>query len=168
MKNEDSAAYCVFDTNTGKAYESYCSLSEAERRAEEKNNLLKERGILMENIITDQEKKYFYSAAGIVLNYIQKHNHKFSKSSNYRNATNSSMAHQGSKLKDYIIRQTQQWLFKNINDHSKDVDLFKMAMLNLIEYGSFDIEVSEYTAKYADIYLLSCMGKSFPINKNII
>ena len=35
--DEDSAAYCVFDTETGKAHESYASPEQAERRAKEKN-----------------------------------------------------------------------------------------------------------------------------------
>lgn len=118
--------------------------------------------------LTMQQLKWFYAAAGNVLNYMCIHIHNFRKAPEYRVATNSSMAHQGEKLKDYITSLTYKWLFPKINEDTKDIELFKKAMLNVIEYGSFTLDVTFYTKNLAEIYLLNSMGSKFSINENII
>jgi len=119
--------------------------------------------------LTMQEIKWFYSAAGVVINYICLHIKGFINKPEYRVATNSSMAHQGEKLKDYIISLNYKWLFGKVNDETKDIELFKKAMLNVIEYGHFNLNTSYYTEHFAEIYLFSCQaGNKFGINEEII
>lgn len=118
--------------------------------------------------LTIQELKWFYAAAGNVLNYMCMHIRNFRNMPEYRVATNSSMAHQGEKLKDYITSLTYKWLFPRINEDTKNIELFKTSMLNVIEYGSFTLDVTFYTKNLAEIYLLNSMGSKFSINENII
>lgn len=119
--------------------------------------------------LTEQEIKWFYSAAGIVLNYMCKHIKGFNTTSNYRNALNSSLAHNAEKLKDYINRLAFQQFGRFLDDSTKDIELFKKAMLNVIEYGQFDLTVNCYIENFADIYLLSSRaGNKYGINEEVL
>lgn len=112
--------------------------------------------------ITKEQMKQFYISAGVIVNSFCKYIGGFWKTSNYKNLLTPQLASESEILKENL----QRYFIRFTNKIDIEDNTFRIAMLDIVNYGHFSISTSYYIENFAEDYLLSArLGNKFGVGK---